>query len=1202
MAEDTRRRQSRRMRRKPEFFSSQTFSSATTKRKRTSSRRDGEDDDASDSGDAGDDVNDEEVEDAEEEEDDESEGEPDEEELRERRRSTKKAAKRKQPKESNKGPSRAKRATKKPRIANGIETNLALRPLVNGEGRKPKKPRKPRVRPSGFAGEEGLYAEVFARGHTTDAVAAEWLTKYEKHNIHAMRELVNFILRCSGTDLKVDDNDIEDVDNIASRLDDLQEEYQSQSITEYPLISRSKKFRGFQSVLTRFFESLIKTIHSASVLYNDAALLENIQAWITSMSSAPIRPFRHTATIISLTIVTTLCYVAKEVSTTLSNTRKQLETEKKKKTVNKGRVGALQSKVQENEQKLEVIDNVLHDSFDTVFVHRYRDVDPKIRAECMSALGLWMVTYKQLFFEGQYLRYLGWVLSDTVPHTRSIVVQQLHRLFQNKDNIPGLRAFTERFRPRIVEMAVRDAESSVRAAAVELSDLIRDAGLLEPDDIDGVGRLVLDSETRVRKAAGKFFVANIQDVYDSQIEGLEEELSESFVDDDEDDDFKIPRRSWIKYKCLVDMLQAYDEQQSEMTENRELTTKTDLFGNQVESRFALATESIYPHFQDLNRWESLAGYLLYDHSQIPESAGEDDDAAEAVKQLYKLDEGQEVILLEVLSAAVKLHIQEISKSDTDKKGRKTKLLMERMEAKQEAIAHNLSQIIPQLLNKFGAAPEAASAVLRLEHLVNLDLIQDLQKDAASYAEILNNINKQFLTHSDQNVLAEATVAFLHARTSEELKEAMENKVQELWDDTLDALCTVVANKRVQETSTLSAGVLSSLKNNVARISNLASIADCTSTLETSAQNSKKRNSETQPAVDILLDVAKRGLREASFDEEVDSLERELIFNTFRTLLVYFMWKVQALDSGLSNGKASFNERYFENLSARRESFLSTLTAIMQTRKGVDNTRIAAATTLLDLQTVFGTLRHTVTNKAQDGDNETLMQVEELVQDISPAASTLISRIHDAVLKAYAKKSHHTIDITTTDEDLPESQSDLESSSDEEDDEMDDDEDDVQSSARRMRAKLLAEQRLCEFTGKIVLAIIGHVLDSSGSNAGKLKAKLLRHKSRLGHNYKAVLAYLEEDKAPTAARGVLKSSVKPQRPNGTTANISNGKFKSTERVVDDEEEEEEEEIRPAEDDEEDDLRSRGPMENDEDHGEREGAESPLTPIEDDIMGD
>ncbi|PGH13269.1 hypothetical protein AJ80_06379 [Polytolypa hystricis UAMH7299] len=1201
------RRRSGRAKRKPELYSTQDYNPnrAPTKRKRALPQGESDDDASELDEDEGEGEIDAELEEEEDEEES-SEGEADEEELKERRRAARKAAGRKPKEQKN---SKAKHTAKKAKISNGVPTELALRPAVNGE-RPKSKSKKPRPRPSGFTDEEGLYAEVFARGHTTEAAAAEWLTKYEHHNINAMADLVNFVLRCSGTDLKVEASDIEDVDNVANRLNDLQEEYQAENITEYPLISKTKKFRSFQSVVTEFFDSLIKTLHSSSVLYSDAALIENIQVWVSSMSSAPIRPFRHTATIVSLAIVTTLCNVAREVTSTLSNTRKQLEAEKKKRSANKGRIGAMQDKVQEAEKKLGIIDDIVKDSFDTVFVHRYRDVDPKIRAECMGSLGNWIHTYRESFFEGQYLRYLGWVLSDTAAQTRAVVINQLHRLFKNKDNIAGLRGFTERFRPRIVEMATRDAEPSVRAAAVELLDLVRDAGLLEPDDIDSIGRLVFDTEARVRKAAGKFFVANIQDVYDTLTESLDEEMNEYFVDDEDDDNFETPKRTWIKFKCLADILQVYDGQEAEIQAEAEEgpSSRSSLVGCRVDSRFVLATEAIYPHLEDLQQWENLAGYLLYDHSQIQAPSSED-DAANTMKNMFRLEEGQEGILLEVLGCSVKLHIVDVSKSDADKRGRKTKLLVERMEARQESTAHNLSQLIPRLLNKFGAVPEAASAILRLEHLVDLDLIQDLQKDAAAYSDIISNVNKQFLTHSHQGVLAEATVAFLHARTSDELKEAMENKVQELWDDTLDALRTLSSTKG-KDTSNLSVNTLKGLTNTVMRVSNLASVSDCTALLESIPRTtSKKQKSSPEPIIDILLELAKRGLRDADADEEVEDLERELLTHTFKTLLVYFMWKVQATTAALSSGTTSLDDEYFESLSGRRDSFVAVLTAIMQGRTGVDPVRLAGTTTLLDLQTVFGTLRNagmSGKNMAPIPDDDIAFQVHGLVQETAPETQTLISHIHDAAEKAFAKKSRRKLEPLEDDAPM-DSQSDIESIlSDDEDEDADNDD---SLAAHRARTVLLAERRLCELTGKIVLAIIGGVVDASGSQRGKLRKKILRNKTRLGQNYKEVLAYLDNAKQPANKRRI-------PRPNGVAApatasgavngNKANSKAKSAERIEDSDEDEGPSHI---EEDEVEDLQARELMDEDEgEEAERAGSgdESDLSPppddIEDDIMGD
>ena len=1035
-------------------------------------------------------------------------------------------------------------------------------------------------------------AEVFGRGHTTDAVAAEWLTRYENHNIEAMCDLVNFILRCTGSDLKVEVHDIEDVDNVPNKLGDLQDEYQAQSITEYPLISKAKKYRSFQAILSAFFESLIRTIHSSSVLYTDFALFENIQTWVSTMSSASIRPFRHTATVISLTMMTTFCQLAREVSNTLSNTRKQLETEKKKRTVNKGRVSAMQAKIEEYENKMHNIDEAIRDSFDSVFVHRYRDVDHRIRAECMAELGEWIMTYKEIFFDGQYLRYLGWVLSDTAANTRGVVVQQLHRLYQSKDNIAGLRSFTERFRPRMVEMAVQDAEVGVRAVAVDLLDLIRDAGLLEPDDIDSIGRLVFDAEPRVRKAAGKFFVSNIQDVYDSTIEDLNEDVNEFFGEEDEDD-FETPKRSWIKFKCLVDTLQIYDGQESELREEQGfLASRAGLIGGRVDSRYVLATEAIYPFLKELDQWESLAGYLLYDHSQIPDDE-DDSDSSTAVKKLYKLNEGQEPILLEVLGCAVKLNSQAVAKSDTDRRGKKTKELVQQMEERQESSAHNLSQIIPQLLNKYGAVPEAASAVLRLEHLVNLDLIQDLQKGAAAYSELISNINKQFLMHSDQNVLSEATLAFLHARTSEELKEAMESKVQELWDDTTDTLRNMASGKNLNESQSLSTNVLTTLSNTVVRISNLASISDCASILEAVSTVSSDKQKLAQAApVDILLTLAKRGLREDEVDEEVQALEKELIVASFRTLLVYFMWKIQTIIASLSTQNAPLDDHFFESLTQRRESFITTLTATMQQRSGIDDLRITATTTLLELQTTFATLRNVSSDNVQDVDENTLFQAQGLVQEIAPETTSLLSRIHDAVERYFSRKSNRKLEPAAEDE-LVGSESEIGISSDEEDEGVASDEDEEAAATRQTRAMLLAEQKLCQLTGRIVLGIVGRVLDASGLDAGKLKQKLLRNKTRLGPNYKEVLAYLETGKPGAGGRK------KKAAPNFAAAARAAANTKSAERVVDDEEEEDR-----VEEDGDEDLRARGLVEDEHQHADEEEQEpqTPRTPAEDEVMGD
>jgi cohesin complex subunit SA-1/2 len=1045
----------------------------------------------------------------------------------------------------------------------------------------------------------------------------EWLSKYESDPVEGLRTLFNMFLQCTGADLSVDTADVTDEDHWPQRIQDLQEAHLDTEPSEYPLISRDKRFRNFRSTIVDFCDVWIESLHRSSLLYNSFAPGLKAEIWLNIMSSSGNRAFRHTATIFSISITTALCDIAEEIASAISTSRKQVESEKRKKQANKGRIHTIQNTIQENEEKLEAIESLLKEAFDTMWVHRYRDVDSKIRSECFLGLARWIQTHREMFFDPQYVRYLGWGLSDSVTQVRAAVVAQLRQIYEIKISIATLRSFTGRFLRRLVEMALRDTDTNVRASTVELLGFIRNQGLMENAEIDQVGQLVFDAEPRIRKAAGRFFAANLQEIFETHTEEMAEDINETFGDEEDEDDFEAPKRSWIKYKCLADILQSYDGQRDEQAiERQHLSAVEALSGAPVESRFFLATEAIYQHMGELSHWQSLAGYLLYDHSQITDSPPQDE--VTNVRQFFALEEGQDSILLEVLVCAVKLRILEIAKSDINKRGQKIKSLTDKIPELQEETAHSLTQIIPRLLNKFGAVPEAASAVLRLEHLVDLDKVQNLQKNTTAYTSLLNDINRQFLTHSDQDVLAEASVAFLHARSSDEMKEAMESKVQELWDDMIDTVGAIAQNRDVQAGSSLSKNILVEISNSVTRISNLASIIDCTSIIETvPVAAAKKRKQSSEAPFNTLIHFVKRGLRDDESDEDLQGLETELVSNSIKTLLFYFMWKVQALTTAVKSGSAKFNTAYFETLAKSRDVFVSTLTAVMQQRKILDDIRFSAVTTFLDLQTLFGTLRNIgmhIPGGLDNVDEDILFQVQGLAQEIIPSTHVIISRFHDVAERALAKKMKKDI-RSSADDDAPlesaQDLKDLPSDDEEENEEQDEDtgEDEAIATAR-LRATILAEQRLCELTGKIVLAIIGRVIDNTGPHRGKLKQKLLINKSLLGHNYKEVIKFLEDRKARPAANSSSRPKDKQDAADADKA-VQLNLSKSNERVgLEDDPIEDEDVATPAvvDNDDDEDLRARDLVEEhiDDDNDEEDGSGQEENGVEDEdedeIMGD
>ncbi|KAI9816897.1 MAG: hypothetical protein M1827_001542 [Pycnora praestabilis] len=1160
-ANATNRRRSGRVTKKPEIL--KLAGSAKRKRSERDPEQDMEDDASGD----------ESIED--------SEGEADEEELKEKRRSALKPKK-----------VPGKPVAKKTKMVNGASTpkKLAMRPAPSGLKNGRKSGAKPNAATTNAG---GLYADVFTRGQKLDEVSASWITSFEQNNADAVRDLVNLVLKSTGCGLEITSHDIEDPDNVTSKLTDLQDEYQAQNITDYPLISKAKGNASFRPTLVDFFHSFISAMHASSILYNEPALIENIQLWISTMSSSAVRPFRHTATLISLTIMSSLCDMARDITDTTAKTTRQMESEKKKGRVNRGRVAALEEKMAEGGRKRETVEEIIKDFFDTVFVHRYRDVDPKIRAECVQGLGHWITTFPDCFFEGQYLRYLGWVLSDTSAPTRHDVVKQLQKLFKDKNNIGGLRTFTERFRSRLVEMATRDAEATVRASTVELLDLIREAGLLEPDDIDAVGRLIFDSEARVRKAVVGFFAENINDLYESKLDDLggEETVNETVASED-DEDFDHPRISWLKLKCLVEVLQSYDSEDREELPSEIVRGPTGandiLVAAGVDSRFSLAAQALYEKIPEVQEWEILAGYLLWDHSE-PTEVASNQEVEMALREVCKLDEKEEAILLEVLNAAVKLRLSHAIESEIDKKGKSTKARKQESLEIQETAARHLAQLIPRLLNKFGAVPEAASVVLRLEHVLNLQVFQELRQDSTTYSSLLDDIKKQFLTHTNQKVLVEASAALLHARSFEELEEVTEGKVQSLWEDTISTLHALVKGRDLSPRGNLSSNVLTGLSNTVKRVGNLASISNCVEVLETvpvATGKTRKRDEPSADPITILIEILQRGAPGDDIEEDINTLEDELVMSALKCLLFYFMWKMRFIQTLVSTGSA-IPDIDIDALQDRKEAFITALTSITRIRPGIDDLRLAAAGTILDLYTLFATLRHSAPTKPSSSSQEPANEhIQTLIHGIPPDVQRNLTTIYTLSEKFYAKKSRRALEAGDHDEPLD---SDAEDSDDEGDDES--------LERERWNAALMAEQRLCEFAGKIVLAIIAKVLDASGPLQGHFKERLSRNRSRLGQNFKEVVAHLDEPKA------------KSKR--GRKAPV--GKKVSQAVVVQQEEEEENdedeaEEARQVEEGEEADLRARElVVEHDSPEAEAEADEfgdeaEREEEVEDDIMGD
>jgi cohesin complex subunit SA-1/2 len=848
-------------------------------------------------------------------------------------------------------------------------------------------------------------------------------------------------------------------------------------------------------------------MHASGILYDDIALIENIHLWVTTMSSSFLRPFRHTATVVALAATTGLCSIAKAQAETNANSLRQLEGEQKKKgkAANQGRVNAFQQKVDQGNERREVCENTIKDFFDTVFVHRYRDVDPKIRTDCVEALGQWIQILPSIFFDGQYLRYLGWMLSDTSAPTRHEVIKQLEKIMKNKDNVGGIQHFIERFRPRIVEIAAQDSEVSVRASAVELLDRTREAGMLEPDDIDVIGKLIFDTEARVRKAVVGFFAENIKDLYESKIEELggEETLEDAFTLDDED--HESPRPGWIKLKCLAEVILSYDAEGEELSSDSDEVENDILHTLSSDSRFSLAAQALYDKIPEIKDWETLAGYLLFDHSTKVDPKSPTADVERSLRDSFKLDDKEEVILLEILDAAVKLSLTQSEDHDRSKKKRTART--ESVEL-QESTARRLATIIPGLLKKFGAKPKTAAAVLRLEQGLNLGVFQALRQGETAYADLLHEIGVQFKGHADQRVLSEASAALLHAKGFEELEDVTEENVKSLWDDTVDDMRRrFLAHKGPTARGNLSVLQLTELSNSVARVSKLASITNPVHRFENNTGKPAKRADRANMVpIDMLIEIVGRGLL-VEADPDIDEVEDQLVASACQAVLFYFMWKARSLQQAVLESEPIPNLEV-DYIRQREEEFATALTAVLSSRAGLDDLRLLATGTLLDLYVLFSTIITATKSLATEAQGDEYEHLHTLTKDIEPEVQEELTSIFVAAEKQFAKKAKKSLEAPADDDEPEDVDSEPE----------DEEEDDAFTEADRKSEALKAEQKLCELTAKLVLAILAGVIDASGHLKSKFRARILRNRSKLGPNFKEVVAFLDTSKT----KGVKKS--------------------------------------------------------------------------------
>ncbi|KAM9208946.1 LOW QUALITY PROTEIN: cohesin subunit SA-3 [Dugong dugon] len=348
-----------------------------------------------------------------------------------------------------------------------------------------------------------LFDAVKAAKSDMQTLVDDWVDSYKQDQDAGFLELVNFFIRSCGCKGTVTLEMFKKMSN-SEIIRHLTEQFNEDS-GDYPLIAPGPSWKKFQGSFCDFVKTLVCQCQY-SLLY-DGFPMDHLISLLTGLSDSQVRAFRHTSTLAAMKLMTSLVSVAVQLSMHKDNNQRQYEAERSKGPGQRApeRLESLLEKRKELQEHQEEIEGMMNALFRGVFVHRYRDVLPEIRAICIEEIGSWMQSYSTSFLTDSYLKYIGWTLHDKHREVRLKCLKALKGLYSNREVTARLELFTSRFKDRMVSM-VMDREYDVAVEAVRLLIIILQnmEGVLTDTDCESIYPVVYASNRALASAAGEF--------------------------------------------------------------------------------------------------------------------------------------------------------------------------------------------------------------------------------------------------------------------------------------------------------------------------------------------------------------------------------------------------------------------------------------------------------------------------------------------------------------------------------------------------------------------------------------------------------------------------------------------------------------------------------------------------------------------------
>lgn len=522
--------------------------------------------------------------------------------------------------------------------------------------------------------ENPLFEDLSDPNSSISQLAQSWIHDFTTEDLdikfNALKDFINLLLRLAGCTLQLSKHDVQITDSANDTITDVQMNFMNQNFHEFPLLAppvgkNSKDWKMFPENVSMFFESLIDIAGENGSIYNDE-FIGVLFEWISVLSTSNIRSLRYVATFASLRMENKLCSLITNLIDSLNKSEKQLVEENtqleklitsndkhNKRSKNKieiinKRIKQIELNVENFRSRKDKLTDLINEIFNTIFIHRYRDVSNEIRYDCIKHLGLWMDIYPEFFFDVIYMRYLGWTMTDIDPSVRSEAFRILTNLYKRENSSQSLKQFTEFFKLKLINISIYESDSQSRLNCIQLLIEITKRGLLSNDEIIQIVSLIyLDNEDILFQFQGGKI---------NQVKFLKElsiliSTVEEFSEQDIDTNASVPinTKECLKIKSLISIM---DESFEYYVENYSFNDTKENLENSKFEKISKISQYIY-QLDRYNKLDSVQNdmfeiyleYLTFDFYEYKEL------------KVLELDNSKQMMLLNFIIGSSQIYLE-----------------------------------------------------------------------------------------------------------------------------------------------------------------------------------------------------------------------------------------------------------------------------------------------------------------------------------------------------------------------------------------------------------------------------------------------------------------------------------------------------------------------------------------------------------------